>query len=343
MFSCQRLEIGDEVAIKVLVQHVDGKALLNEARAAGMSNHPNICKVYDYFEENGTSYLVMEKLDGLDLQTLIEHKSAQADRFSFRLMFAIVRETALALQHAHRGVLHRDIKPANLFLTSLGEIKVLDFGIAKFVNLTINSDAHPCTEAYSSPELWVDGKYDTTNYDASNDIYSLGIIFYELFHLKQAFKGKPGQWKLNLSNDFNKAPAGFEELFAKWIAPKKSERFRNADELIAALDAIYPEDFNVKVEVQQEVMKIRSFVNRNSTLIEAPPTPIHRATTARTDNPWPVVGCFVFLIMAILSLEYISNAGKTENIHEETLARIRKQTQQRSIASPQENFPNLRE
>jgi serine/threonine protein kinase len=333
IYACQRLNIGDEVAIKVLTGQVDKRELLNEARAACMSNHPNICKVFDYFEENNQGFLVMEKLNGMDLQSMIRYKLQNSERFSFRFIFGVIRETAMALRHAHQSVLHRDIKPANIFLTTLGEIKILDFGIAQLVKDKSKNTSHSCTEAYSSPELWVNDKYDTTHYDASNDLYSLGLIFYELFHLKAAFRRRPDQRLLALSSESHKAPIGFEELFRKWVHPKKTERFKNAQELITEINSIYPDDFDIKLEVQQEIEKIKHDVERTKTLQNIS-VPLHHGSTIKRDNMWPLVASFALVIFGFLAIDYFVNTGRTAKLHEETVQAVKKNKLQRGLASP---------
>ena len=332
VYSCLRIEIGDEVAIKVLSKNPESSELLNEARAAGVSNHPNICKVFDYFEENGQCFLVMEKLEGLDLSKIIEISNHLSERFTFRFIFGVIREIALALQHSHISVLHRDIKPANIFLTTQGEIKILDFGIAKFLKFKSDQETHPCTEAYSSPDLWIDGKYDSSKYEASHDIYSLGLIFYEMFNLKQASRNLK---ILSLSTEDYQAPEAIESFFCLWVSPRKSERFKNAEELISAIDLIYPEDFNVKQDVQQVVFKAIGHLNRNLTLKESIPVNIHKSTKIQSRDSWLVVATFTAIILTSLAMEYYFNYRVPINPHDKILSLLVKKDQSRGLASPE--------
>ncbi len=335
VYCCQRIELGGEVAIKILTNQISDKELLHEARAAGISNHPNICKVFDYFEEDGKSFLVMEKLEGLDLEAIIQFKRGKSEPFSFRLMFTIIREAAQALEHAHKSVLHRDIKPANIFLTFDGEIKVLDFGIAHFMHKNQEASLNACTDAYSSPELWVHGKYDSSLYDSTNDIYSLGLIFYELFHLKQAFNDKPTTQPLKLSNELTEVPPGFEELFAKWVHPVKSDRFKSAKDLLQSLSTLYPDDFNMKHEVIQELEKIKFGKHRNQTSKQTHfEQSSYRSKVITKDNMWPLIASFIMVLSALLGADFYFNADKTHKLHEENVEIIKKKTLSRGIASP---------
>jgi serine/threonine protein kinase len=217
----------------------------------------------------------------------------------------------------------------------MGEVKVLDFGIANFVNQQPHSQLQACTYSYSSPELWKNGSYDSTQYDKSNDLYSLGLIFYELFHMKRAFEEQPTTQKIQLSNDAKQAPPGFEELFVRWVHPQKSERYKTAQELINALKMLYSDDFNIKHEIQQEVLSLKAGEHQ---LPIGQKTYVHKPSQATLvtaqDNMWPLVASIVMILSAILSLEYYLNADKTKNLHEERVELIKKDSISREIASP---------
>ena len=156
-----------------------------EAQALAALNHPNIVTIHDFGQTGGFYYLLMEFVDGVNLRQLL-----RARKFTPEEALAIVPPLCDALQFAHdRGIVHRDIKPENLLLDKAGRVKVADFGIAKMLG-TVNASGHagePAarenatqtavgTPSYSAPEQ----KTDPQRVDSRADIYSLGVVFYEM-------------------------------------------------------------------------------------------------------------------------------------------------------------------
>src|SRR5512144_360949 len=156
-----------------------------EAQALAALNHPNIVTIHDFGQAGGFYYLLMEFVDGVNLRQLL-----RARKFTPEEALAIVPPLCDALQFAHdRGIVHRDIKPENLLIDITGRVKVADFGVAKMLG-TINASDHagqPAapenttgtgvgTPGYSAPEQ----KTDPHRVDSRADIYSLGVVFYEL-------------------------------------------------------------------------------------------------------------------------------------------------------------------
>jgi serine/threonine protein kinase/cytochrome c-type biogenesis protein CcmH/NrfG len=163
-----------------------------EAQAASALNHPNICTIFEIDEHNGQPFLVMELLDGADLRQFCSQGGMEISRL---LKWSIQVADALATAQAH-GIVHRDIKPANIFITTRGDSKILDFGLAKrFDPFSDTTEAtaslslsHPGavmgTAAYMSPEQ-VRGEV----LDARTDIFSFGGVLYEMATGKRAFDG----------------------------------------------------------------------------------------------------------------------------------------------------------
>src|SRR5271165_2966277 len=164
-----------------------------EAQALAALNHPNIVTIHDFGQTGGFYYLLMEFVDGANLRQLL-----RARKFTPEEALAIVPPLCDALQFAHdRGIVHRDIKPENLLLDKAGRVKVADFGIAKMLG-TVNGDKDGAavppgnttqstvgTPGYSAPEQ----KTDPARVDSRADIYSLGVVFYEM--LTGELPGKP--------------------------------------------------------------------------------------------------------------------------------------------------------
>jgi eukaryotic-like serine/threonine-protein kinase len=198
VYKAEDTNLGRPVALKFLPDHLakDSAAVerfRREARAASALNHPGICTIHDVGNEGGRYYIAMELLEGQTLREAISRGPLELQR-----ALDIAIQIAEGLDASHRkGIFHRDIKPANLFLTTAGQTKILDFGIAKMAYNTANraptavsteltsSNAVLGTLDYMSPEQ-VLGK----PLDARTDIFSLGVVLYEMTTGKRPFTGE---------------------------------------------------------------------------------------------------------------------------------------------------------
>jgi Protein kinase domain len=186
VYRADDVTLGQEVALKFLpeVAAKDESSLerfRNEVRTARRVSHPNVCRVYDVGEVEGTFFLSMEYVDGEDLASLLR----RIGRLSGDKALEIARQLCAGLAAAHReGVLHRDLKPSNIMLDGRGRALITDFGLAAVADQIPGEDVRSGTPAYMAPEQ-LEGKKVTVR----SDIYSLGLVLYEIFSGKRAFDG----------------------------------------------------------------------------------------------------------------------------------------------------------
>ncbi|WP_110588038.1 serine/threonine-protein kinase [Microbacterium suaedae] len=244
--------IGRTVAIKILKDEYMGdpgflERFRAEARHAALVNHEGIASVFDYGEENGSAYLVMELVPGEALSTMLERDtSLPADK-----VLDYVSQTASALQAAHAaGLVHRDIKPGNLLITPDGRVKITDFGIARIadqVPLTATGQVMG-TVQYLSPE-------QASGHPASpaTDIYSLGIVAYESLAGKRPFTGE-SQVAIAMAqiNDAppplsESIPAPVRDLVLAMIAKKPADRPASAAAVSRACNALRRGDLSAAI------------------------------------------------------------------------------------------------
>ncbi|GBC83729.1 Serine/threonine-protein kinase PknB [bacterium HR11] len=240
--------IGRDVAIKIIYPQLATdpeltRRFLHEARSAGRLHHPNIVIIYECSEEKGVPYIVMEYLEGRDLNSVI---SAQ-EPMSLDQKLDIIRQACDALAYAHQqGVVHRDIKPSNIFILKNGVVKIIDFGLAK-VGMTQLTQVGKVvgTPYYIAPER-LSGRQEAP--DARSDLFSLGVTMYELITYRRPFDGDDLNsilFKI-LHQDpppitrFVKVPyaAEVQQVLDKALAKQPERRFQTAFEMKQAIEAL---------------------------------------------------------------------------------------------------------
>jgi len=184
VYRADDLKLGQPVALKFLPDHLasDGAALARfhrEVRVARQVSHKNVCRVYDIGETDGRQFLSMEYIKGEELSSLLR----RIGRLPVDKAMQLARQICAGLNAAHdAGVLHRDLKPANVMIDGDGNARILDFGIAGLAEEFRDDELAAGTPAYMAPEQ-LEGKTFTVR----SDIYSLGLLLYELFTSKKAF------------------------------------------------------------------------------------------------------------------------------------------------------------
>ena len=241
---------GTVVAVKVLRQELMHdpdlvRRFKNESKAISLLNHPNIVKVYDVSVSEKLQYIVMENVDGM---TLREYLNERGGRLTSRETVHFISQILKALDHAHRnGVVHRDIKPQNIMLLDNGQLRMMDFGIARISRAEnqLSGGKAMGSVHYISPEQ---AKGDET--DFTSDIYSVGVMMYEMLsgHLpfdaddvvEVAIKQITDKPK-SLQELAPTVPHGLVEITERAMAKRPENRYASAAEMLGALNA-YVED-----------------------------------------------------------------------------------------------------
>ena len=253
VYSATDPRLGRTVAVKVLPARLaaDADALVrfeHEARTVAALNHPNIVTIHSVEEADGVHFMTMELVDGQSLERLLAEQTVSLDQF-----FEIIVPLADALAAAHgRGITHRDLKPANVMVTETGRVKVLDFGLAKL----FGSDAELAetvtrgltgdglvlgTVPYMSPE-----QVEARTVDHRSDIFSLGVLMYELASGRRPFEGDSAAGLMSsilrdtpssVSGLRAGIPASVERVIERCLAKAPAERYQTSAEVRDAVES----------------------------------------------------------------------------------------------------------
>ncbi len=240
VYKARDLRLDRLVALKFLPPHLDAEEsaeqrFLREARTASALDHPNICTIYEIGEaEDGRTFIAMAYCDGETLRQRIGRGPVPADE-----TMNIVGQVARGLAEAHaRGIVHRDIKPGNIAITLDGTAKILDFGIATAAGTTriTQADSTSGTVAYMSPE-----QVRGDQVDSRTDIWSLGVVMFEMLTGGLPFKGEHAQVVIfSILNDnpkkilsLSRVPQTLEPILARALAKDPSLRYQRAEELLS--------------------------------------------------------------------------------------------------------------
>jgi len=242
VYKAQDTKLDRIVALKFLPEHLlcdeeAKKRFVHEAKAASALNHPNITTVHEIDEVEGECFISMEYIEGKSIKELVEEKG-----FSIEEILKIAIQTAEGLSKAHqKGIVHRDIKSDNIMFTDDGMVKIMDFGLAKLRGVTrlTKTGSTLGTLQYMSPE-----QAEGQEVDHRSDIFSFGVILYEMITGQLPFKGEHepaviysimNETPEPLARYKANVPEGLQRIVDKALAKDKEERYQHADELLADL------------------------------------------------------------------------------------------------------------
>jgi len=275
VYEAEDLKLGRHVALKFIPENLAGDAkslerFTREARAASQLNHPNICTIHGIEDNNGHPFIVMERLEGDSLKQQIGGRPMPIERV---LDIGVQVSDALMASHA-KNIVHRDIKPANIFITPSGQVKVLDFGLAKLVhNLGTEDDAGadnsltavgviPGTAVYMSPEQ---ARSETV--DARSDLFSFGVVLYEMSTGKKPFTGANSLVTLDAvlhakptpPRDLNpKIPVELEGIIGKAMEKDRNRRYQSAAEMKSDLSLLKREAESGQIKSGTNTARLRA-------------------------------------------------------------------------------------
>ena len=272
VYRAEDLKLGRQVALKFLPEELgnDEKAVERferEARAASALDHPNICSIYEFGEHEGQPFIVMQLLEGQTLRERIAVESQSGRPLPMDEIVDLAIQISKGLEAAHeKGIIHRDIKPANIFITNRSEAKILDFGVAKFLQAGEQPHASADPESHNAmlPDAASSSLYTLTRtganlgtsgymspeqirgetVDTRSDLFSFGLVLYEMATGQRAFSGDTAhgiredilKQKSAPAREVNpEVPASLEKIINKAVEKDREARYQTAAEMRADL------------------------------------------------------------------------------------------------------------
>jgi eukaryotic-like serine/threonine-protein kinase len=314
VYLCEDLTLGRRVALKVLLERFLGDATFverfrREAKAAAGLNQGNLVSIYDWGELDGTYYIVMEYVEGETLKDYIRRQGRLSGTESVRIALQLLA----ALEYAHRnGIVHRDIKPQNVMMDDQGTVKVMDFGIARAGDSGMTEAGSILgTAQYLAPE-----QAKGQPVDARTDLYSVGVVLYEMLTGAVPFKGDTAVTvALKHVNEIAMEPAqvipglpySLNQIVLKAMAKDPAQRYQSADQFARDLRA-------AQVGGPVTAATFDSGAERTSVLAGAaaggtavmmqPPLDPVRSDHGRKRRRWPIVLVVVLLVLVIAATAF---------------------------------------
>ena len=347
VFAATHIHLGTPVALKFLHQEMTHQStvverFMREARASAQLRGENVCRVSDVgVADNGPPFIVMELLTGQDLGTVMGHNGAMP----LATAVEIVLQACLALGEAHaHGIVHRDLKPANLFWTQRPDgsacIKVLDFGVARTpedVNFSLTQTSNMIgSPGYMSPEQLKSSRA----VDARSDIWSLGVVLYEMTSGRKPFLGESiTELALKVTLDplpslGGVVPEAFELVVARCLEKDPARRFQNVAELAAALAPFIGAR---GTELAFGVARVLHGAQAPMPAVPAitqTPTTLRGATGSITANAGPTRSWRLVLVMSLGALAGVIIAIVMVNGRREHAASAPAETKKMDVARP---------
>jgi serine/threonine protein kinase len=284
------------VAIKrILPEHARNREFLtmfmNEARVAATLRHPNVVRAYDFGSENGTYYLAMEYLRGLDMRRIVQTLALAGKKLPLEIALASAIGIAAGLHYVHEkrdqagqplGLVHRDISPQNVFLTIGGGVKLVDFGVVKAVHRASNtlSGIIKGKVPYMSPE-----QVRSKGLDRRSDVFSLSIVLWELTVGRRLFEGVSEAMVMNAIEELNapapsqmtpRYPPDLERIVMKGLSRERNHRYQTAEEMRLEL-AEFARERRLDVTAEKVSSFVRWVISESQAANVSPgPSPVQR-------------------------------------------------------------------
>jgi len=314
-----------KVAIKVLqpdslAEENLKKRLLREAQATAKLDHPNICAVYEINEADSLTFIVMQYIEG---ETLAEEMERHPLELTTALAIAEQAAEALAEAHTH-GIVHRDLKPQNMMITPRGQLKILDFGLAKQMRSSDSVDFEAPTATLLSTPGHVIGTMPYMSpeqlrgepLDASSDIFSLGVTFYEMLAGKHPFQDKSAAVTLSRimlgdpipSEQFDaQVSPELQALLSKMLRKDKAARYQNAHDLLTDLKQL-------PAKLSANDQQAGATTNRQFSPITQTEALAHRVFSKTRRHKWALLASGLALILLVVAISQLVSTGHLDSL-----------------------------